>query len=93
MFSAWGWRELGTLQQWGPARPGQAACLSWQKFESKLRSRRVCCAGQTRSEGGFKPNKVQSVSVLDYGSKEKDGKTYYTYELLSRTGAASCILP
>lgn len=41
--------------------------------------------GQTRSEGGFKPNKVSQVSVLDYGSKDKDGKTYYTYELLSRT--------
>jgi len=23
--------------------------------------------------------------VLDYGSVDKDGKTYYTYELLSRT--------
>lgn len=41
--------------------------------------------GQTRSEGGFKPNKVSAVSVLDYGSQEKDGKTYYFYELLSRT--------
>lgn len=45
-----------------------------------------CYVGQTRSEGGFKPNKVSAVSVLDYGSQEKDGKTYYTFELLSRTG-------
>ena len=44
--------------------------------------------GQTRSEGGFKPNKVSAVSVLDYGSQEKDGKTYYNFELLSRTGTA-----
>lgn len=41
--------------------------------------------GQTRSEGGFKANKVSAISVLDYGSVDKDGKTYYTYELLSRT--------
>jgi len=41
--------------------------------------------GQTRSEGGFKPNKVSAVSVLDYGTAEKDGKTYYRFELLSRT--------
>lgn len=41
--------------------------------------------GETRSEGGFKANKVSAISVLDYGSTEKDGKTYYTYELLSRT--------
>jgi hypothetical protein len=41
--------------------------------------------GQTRSEGGFKANKVSAVSVLDLGSAQKDGKTYYKYELLSRT--------
>lgn len=26
--------------------------------------------------------------MLDYGPREKDGKTYYTYELLSRTGGS-----
>lgn len=41
--------------------------------------------GQTVSEGGFKPNKVSAVSLLDFGAREKDGKTYYEYELLSRT--------
>lgn len=44
-----------------------------------------CLAGETRSEGGFKANKVSAISVLDYGQKQKDGKTYYEYELLSRT--------
>ena len=28
---------------------------------------------------------MSAVSVLDYGEQQKDGKTYYNYELLSRT--------
>lgn len=51
-----------------------------------------CIAGQTLSEGGFKRNQVSAVSVLDYGPKEKDGKTYYQYELLSRTGTQPSFL-
>lgn len=55
-------------------------CLTWgPEIDSDI-------AGQTRSEGGFKANKVSAISVLDFNSVEKDGKTYYVYELLSRTG-------
>lgn len=41
--------------------------------------------GETLSEGGFEPNKVASASLLDVGTvKDKNGKSYYKYELLTR---------
>lgn len=46
-----------------------------------------CCAGQTRSEGGFKENKVSAASVLGLEEgTDKKGKLYYRYEMLVRTG-------
>lgn len=68
---------------------GPTFSKEWHGFVLHCWSILLSFAGQTRSEGGFKPNKVSAVSVLDYGSQEKDGKTYYTYELLSRTGVTS----
>jgi len=43
-------------------------------------------SGETMSEGGFAPNRVTAVSLLTQEEKsDTKGKTYYTYELLSRT--------
>lgn len=43
--------------------------------------------GLSRSEGGFKENKVSSASVLDVqAANDKKGKPYYKYEILTRTG-------
>lgn len=43
--------------------------------------------GQTVSEGGFAPNRVSAVSLLDAEeSTDKKGKKYYKFELLARTG-------
>ena len=42
-------------------------------------------AGQTRSEGGFAANKVSTAAVLDVYTRENKGKTYYQYEILTRT--------
>lgn len=42
--------------------------------------------GQTRSEGGFKPNKTSSASLLGIKqSEDKNGKAQYKYELLIRS--------
>ncbi|KAK9821725.1 hypothetical protein WJX81_005807 [Elliptochloris bilobata] len=42
--------------------------------------------GDTISEGGFQPNKVSAASLLDVQSaKDKNGKTYYKYEILTRS--------
>lgn len=41
--------------------------------------------GQSRSEGGFAANKYAAASILDVSSAEKGGKTYYKYELLTRS--------
>ena len=47
-------------------------------------------AGTTSSEGGFKPNKVSSASLLDVSeAADKNGKKYYKYELLTRTGESA----
>jgi hypothetical protein len=44
-------------------------------------------AGESRSEGGFAPNKVSVASLLDVQqAKDKKGKSYYKYEILTRTG-------
>eukprot|EP01023_Acetabularia_acetabulum_P062660 TRINITY_DN774_c0_g1_i11.p2 TRINITY_DN774_c0_g1~~TRINITY_DN774_c0_g1_i11.p2 ORF type:complete len:288 (-),score=68.13 TRINITY_DN774_c0_g1_i11:289-1044(-) len=42
-------------------------------------------AGQTRSEGGFKENRVSAASLLGIDSVNKSGKDYYVYELLVRS--------
>ena len=42
-------------------------------------------SGQTRSEGGFAANKVSNASVLDVSTRSAKGKTYYEYEILTRT--------
>lgn len=42
--------------------------------------------GATRSEGGFAENKVAAASLLDVQeAKDKSGRNYYKYELLTRT--------
>jgi len=41
--------------------------------------------GKSISEGGFADGQVSTASLLNEGSITKDGKTYYTYELLTRT--------
>ncbi|CAK0782171.1 hypothetical protein CVIRNUC_005594 [Coccomyxa viridis] len=42
--------------------------------------------GETRSEGGFAANKVSVASLLDVQTaKDKKGKSYYKYEILTRT--------
>merc|ERR1711972_93013 len=43
-------------------------------------------AGKTISEGGFAPDRVSAASVLDVESTtDKKGKTFYRYNILSRT--------
>ena len=42
-------------------------------------------SGSTRSEGGFAANKVSTAAVLDVYTRENKGKTYYQYEILTRT--------
>merc|ERR1739847_111157 len=43
-------------------------------------------SGKTISEGGFAPDRVSAASVLDVDStSDKKGKTYYRYNILSRT--------
>jgi len=37
------------------------------------------------SEGGFAPGKVSVANVLTAGSRSAGGKTYYQYEILTRT--------
>lgn len=42
--------------------------------------------GDTRSEGGFKANKVSAASLLDVQeATDKKGKSYYKYDILTRT--------
>ena len=40
---------------------------------------------ESKSEGGFKPNAIAAASVLTTDTKKVDGKTYYLYEILTRT--------
>ena len=42
-------------------------------------------SGETRSEGGFAANRVSTAAVLDVFTKSNKGKTYYYYEVLTRT--------
>jgi hypothetical protein len=50
----------------------------------------LACAGETRSEGGFAENKVSVASLLDVQeAKDQKGKSYYKYEILTRTGAGT----
>ncbi|KAL6758347.1 oxygen-evolving enhancer protein 2, chloroplastic [Haematococcus lacustris] len=44
-------------------------------------------SGETESEGGFAPGRVSAASLLGVTSeKDKKGRTYYKYEILTRTG-------
>jgi PsbP len=46
------------------------------------------CAGETQSEGGFGKDKVSSAALLDVQeATDRSGKTYYKYDILTRTGA------
>ena len=46
-------------------------------------------ARNTQSEGGFAPDRVANVALLNTAVVEdKKGKKYYDYELLSRSGAS-----
>jgi hypothetical protein len=42
-------------------------------------------AGDTQSEGGFAPGRVSTAAVLDVFTTSDKGKTYYMYEILTRT--------
>ena len=54
----------------------------------------MLAAGETRSEGGFAENKVSVASLLDVQeAKDQKGKTYYKYEILTRTGPGALWLP
>ena len=44
-------------------------------------------AGETKSEGGFAPNRVSAASILGIGAvTDKKGREYYGYQILTRTG-------
>eukprot|EP00850_Spirogloea_muscicola_P022398 SM000291S10876 [mRNA] locus=s291:36185:37362:- [translate_table: standard] len=43
-------------------------------------------AGKSQSEGGFEKDKVSTASIFQQDAIKKDGKTYYSYEILTRTG-------
>jgi hypothetical protein len=50
-------------------------------------------AGETLSEGGFKPGKVSAASLLDVQeATDNKGTKYYKYEILTRTGMSVAIL-
>ena len=42
-------------------------------------------SGETRSEGGFRPNSVAAASLMDVTTFEKEGKPYVRYDVLTRT--------
>jgi photosystem II oxygen-evolving enhancer protein 2 len=42
-------------------------------------------SGKTASEGGFDNDKVSAANILQAGEEKVNGKTYYKYELLTRT--------
>jgi len=42
-------------------------------------------SGDTQSEGGFAPGRVSTAAVLDVFTKSEKGRTYYMYEILTRT--------
>ena len=73
-----------------------AACWWLVLRAAQSLTRHACSAGETRSEGGFAENKVSVASLLDVQeAKDQKGKTYYKYEILTRTGAgapAPCIV-
>lgn len=42
-------------------------------------------SGETRSEGGFRPDSVAAASLMDVQTFQKDGKAYVRYDVLTRT--------
>ena len=46
--------------------------------------------GETASEGGFAPNQLSRASLLGVDTeKDKKGKTYYKFDILTRTGGCA----
>jgi hypothetical protein len=70
---------------WWCTKPCQMHC------DTARMPKPVCAAytaGETQSEGGFDKNKVSNAALLDMQeTTDQSGKTYYKYELLTRTGA------
>jgi len=75
----------------GSARPRHRVLLSMRGWFQSTRCdvsshvRQSLSNGETRSEGGFAANKVSTAAVLDVFTKSNKGKTYYYYEVLTRT--------
>ena len=70
--------------------PGEAASVSSIPSDELLRQLtplfgEQSFSGETRSEGGFRPNAVAAASLMDVSSFEKDGKAYVRYDVLTRT--------
>jgi photosystem II oxygen-evolving enhancer protein 2 len=63
--------EYGSPDQFLPTLAPLLGKQSWQ--------------GDSGSEGGFERGKVSVANVLTTGSAERGGKTYYEYEILTRT--------
>jgi len=63
---------------------GQEAFLN--EFSYLLGNSALSTGFESRSEGGFKANTIAAASILGTNiRKDKDGKEYYTYEILTRT--------
>jgi|APGre2960657444_1045066.scaffolds.fasta_scaffold00137_2 hypothetical protein len=92
-----GCASLLSLQDYGS--PEQylntlAPLLGQQAWQGESMSEGVlphCCTAMCRAltatvrTGGFAPGKVSVANVLTVGSKSSGGKTYYQYEVLTRT--------
>ena len=67
---------------------------TWSPSPCCLSIMHIVLIGLSRSEGGFKENKVSSASVLDVqAANDKKGKPYYKYEILTRTGMQCLAFP
>jgi hypothetical protein len=45
----------------------------------------TCAPARVPRPGGFQPGKVSTASLLTAGTTQEGGKTYYEYEVLTRT--------
>lgn len=52
----------------------------------------MCLAGATISEGGFKKDQVSAASLIASDQEQKDGRTYYKLQVLTRTGEEWCYI-
>jgi hypothetical protein len=49
-------------------------------------------SGETRSEGGFAPNRVSAASLLEVSTtQDKKGTSYYRFEVLVRSGELATV--